>query len=263
MPIYARRNLLISSFGPNVLLTQPLTNGQVLVYDAQLGSFINSPGSELFTATNLGTGQHVFHGKVGSDFQFDSLVAGANVQISETTPGNITISANVRGAGVVQVVADIATRDSLIPTLPDGALVFVQHDLDNEYSMYMWDLTLAQFRLLSTQDSADVDAKSLTYTITATSASEIVIGNVSPGTRVVEVSVRVIEAFDAPAEVTVGDDLDHARHITGDESDLELVEQFYSESAYVYGGVLDTDIKVFFSANGATQGVAQIVVSYV
>jgi hypothetical protein len=200
MSIYARRNLLIASFGPNVLLTQPLTNGQVLVYDAQRGSFVNSPGSELFTASNHGTGVPVFDEKVGSDFEFNTLVAGPNVTINKVG-NNINIAANVAGAGIVLVVATKADRDALIPSLTDGSMIFVQNDErgNNEYALYLWSASAHDFKLISTQDSSNVDARSLAYTLNANSPTVINLGDVSPGSRVVDAKGRVTSAAAVPS----------------------------------------------------------------
>lgn len=266
MAIYARRNLLIASFGPNVLLTQPLTNGQVLVYDAQRGSFINSPGSELFTASNQGTGVPVFDEKVGSDFEFNTLVAGPNVTIDKVG-NNINISANVAGAGVVLVVPNNASRDALIPDLTNGALVFVQDDGrgNHEYALYIWSASSSSFKLVSTEDSSNVDARSIAYTLNANSDSEIILGHISPGSRVVDVSIRILVPFDGVAPtVSIGDDINgNSVHMRVTDSDLTVLEQFQTESNFIYTGTQEVDVKAYYSADGSTIGQAQIIVSYV
>lgn len=269
MSIYARRNLLIAAFGPNMLLTQPLQAGQVMLYDPTKGGFINSPSSDLVNAANLGTGVHVYDGKVGlglngAELQFNTLVAGPNVSVDKIG-NNIQISSNVSGPGSgVLVVLDIPSRDALIPSFTSDALVFVQSDQDNEYALYLWDFTNTIFKKLATQDSAETDAKSLSYTLNFNSSSTIILGNVSPGSRVVGVSIRVITPFNGTPLLSIGDDTNGVDvHMDPSFNDLTVLDQFVSESNFTYTGTQDTDIKAYFNTGGCTVGQAQIIVSYV
>jgi hypothetical protein len=265
MSIYARRNFVIANFGPNVLLTQPLTNGQVLVYNAQLGSFINQPGSELFTASNLGTGIPVFAEKQGSDFEFNSLIAGPNVQLANVD-GNIQISATgSTTSSSILVVNNIADRNAL--TVPDGTLVFVKDTGTGtmEYAFYMWSATASAWVTLGTQESANSDANTFTYTISAGSATKIPLGYISSGHRAVDVSVSVLLPFNGISPtLTIGDDTNGAASLmTANDNDLTNEGEYNSSANFVYSGSLDTLINAYFNSGSSTVGQAIIIVSYV
>ena len=242
MAVFARRNLLIAAFGPNILLTQPLSTGHVSIYDADKKGFVNTPISDVI---------------------FNNLEAGPNINITQVD-GKTLISASSGGAGGVLVVANIAARDALIPSFTGDSLVFVQTDTDGEYSMYLWDYFNTTFKKIATQDSAETDAKSLSYTLNWNSSSTITLGNISAGGRVVDVSIRVITPFNGTPLLTVGDDINGvAVHMDSDINDLTVADQYISESNFTYLDTLDTDIKAYFNAGGATVGQAQIIVSYV
>lgn len=75
--------------GPNVSISD--TANEITISAA-------AGGGEANTASNLGTGYGLYSNKSGVDLQFKSLVAGANVSISQTAT-EITISATGGGGG--------------------------------------------------------------------------------------------------------------------------------------------------------------------
>lgn len=261
MSIYARKNFIINPSGPNVLLTQPLTNGAVLVFDAALGSFVNQSLSDLITGANLGTGETVFENKVGNEFQFNTLVAGSNMTITESA-GQLIFSSGTLSPAAVQIVPDIATRNAISGTLGAGAQVYVSADVDGEGALYLWDGSV--YKLLATADSAAADAKTYSVILNAASPSEIVLGNISPGHRINLVSVNVLTPFNgADPTVTIGDDINGTDiHMAADLNDLSIAGKYISESVHVYTGTADTNIKVYYDADSSTIGQAQIVVTF-
>jgi len=266
MGVYARRNFVIANFGPNVLLTQPLTNGQVLVYNAQLGSFVNQPGSELFTASNLGTGVPVFGEKQGSDFEFNTLTAGAGIDITKDSQGNITISGNTSGAAAVLMVGTIAERNALTG-LSNGTLVFVQNTGtgSSSYALYMWNSNTSTWTLIGTEESAEGDANTFTYTLNPSSPTKIPLGYISAGHRAVEITVNTLLAFNGSSPtLTIGDDTNGPSSLMASNlNDLENAGDYDSEGSFVYPGPNDTLINAYFNSGSSTIGQAIIIVSYV
>jgi len=262
MGIYARRNLVIANFGPNVLLTQPLTNGQILVYDAQRGSFINA-SNEISSAANLGTGVPVFEEQSGTTLEFNSLVAGENVQITNTD-GNITISANSSSESVVQTVPNIAARNALTG-LANGALVLVQDTGtgSDQYALYMW--LNSTWITIATQDSAETDANTFTYTLNFNSPTTIPLGYISAGHRGVEITVDVVTAFNGlNPSLTIGDAINGpASLMPANLNDLTTAGNYDTEGNFVYAGPNDTLINVYFNSGSSTVGQAIVIVSYV
>jgi len=264
MAIYSRRNIVLSAQGPNVLLTQPLTNGQVLVFDAQLGSFVNQPSSSLFSASNLGNGVNVFAAQQGTDFEFNSLTAGPNVQI-ENVNGNIQISANVSAQNNILRVADIPSRNAL-QNLADGALVFVNDTGtgSGQYALYMWNLSLSTWITISTEESAKTDANTYTYVLEFNSSSKIPLGYISSGHRAVEITVSVLGTFNGlNPSLSIGDDINGQSNLMDTSlTDLTQLGNYESSSNFVFEGN-DTLINIYFNSGGSSVGLAKIIVSYV
>ena len=216
MAIYARRNWIITNFGPNIVLTQPLKAGQVLVYDECKGSFINEDGSTALS-------------------------------------------------GAVPIVPDIPARDALIPTLDPGSMVFVEDsgNGNHEYAVYMWNGT--SFITISTQNSAEADANTISFTLYYNSPAVNLLGSILPGHRAVNITVDVVIPFDGPgATLSIGD---AQNGVTGlmdtSENDLTSIQDFMTEGKYVYTGTQEVNFSAYYTAMGSTQGQAEIIVSYV
>ena len=77
--------------------TETLAEDQLLVYSETLQAFTNETRPSVTTATNLGSGEPIFAGKVDNDLQFKSLLAGTNVTL-DVTSTNITINADPSNA---------------------------------------------------------------------------------------------------------------------------------------------------------------------
>src|SRR5690606_16920065 len=109
----------------------PTTNGEILIFDALLGSFITPPNPDEVQGTNLGNGVPVFDNQVQRELFFNTLVAGDYITINEDN-GEITF--NVHPAATV--VADIPARDALVPYI--GQQVFVNDTGNGENAFYIW-----------------------------------------------------------------------------------------------------------------------------
>ena len=77
--------------------TETLAEDQLLVYSETLQAFTNVARGSVTTATNLGSGESIFAGKVDDDLQFKSLLPGTNVTL-DVTSTDITINADPSNA---------------------------------------------------------------------------------------------------------------------------------------------------------------------
>jgi len=159
------------------------------------------------------------------------------------------------------VVADIAERDAL--TIKTGDTVFVIDKDDGEWGNFIFDGS--DFVIISTEESARTDSRSLSVDIDFNSASTVSIGEVSSGVRVSPVSIEVLTAFDGAPVISVGDVGDVSRLFENGSVDLltpNAPETFVSTPVFQYTGGSDTEIFVSFAPNGATQGTARVTITY-
>lgn len=117
----------------------------------------------------------------------------------------------------MRIVADIAARNALTG-VEDGDQVFVSDAGNGEWATYIWD---GAWILTNTADTSDTDAETLRILIEQDDASPYDIGEVSAGSRVTQVTVKVLTPMSDPlAVITIGDADDHDRLMSGDQSDL-------------------------------------------
>lgn len=160
--------------------------------------------------------------------------------------------------GDTYVVADIAARDALEVLIGDQ--VYVLDKGDGEWGMYLYDAT--DFVLTATEESARTDSRSLSVDIAHDSSTTVLIGEVSSGARVSPVTVEVLTPFDGTPVLTVGDSGNTQRLMADQQLDLSVQGIYESQPAYQYTGGADTEINVSFAANGATQGLARVTITY-
>ena len=157
------------------------------------------------------------------------------------------------------VVADLTAMGLL--SASEGDQAFVRSgSTTGEWEMYLWD---AAWILISNQDSASTDAKTIEALVVPATVSPVLLGNVSPDSRVTIVTIEVTVAFDGAPTLSVGDAGDNARLIDDSLHDLSEIGTYSTTTDYVYSGGADTDVNGYFSASGATVGSARILVTYV
>ena len=117
---------------------------------------------------------------------------------------------------------------------------------------------------LSDEDSSDVDAKTITATVTQSGGSgTTAIGTVSNNARVTLVSIEVTQAFDdSNATLTVGDSGDADRLASDSMIDLTATGTYAIQPAYQYTTGSDTTINAYLNIGSSTQGSAKVLVSY-
>ena len=107
----------------------------------------------------------------------------------------MNIEQGVRTGGTT-VVSTISAIDGLVPAAGDQA--YVTNKGDGEWGLYLY--TGSDWEEISNQDSATVDAKTLSTTFTMPAggfgnSTTNNLGNISPGRKIMNVTVNVDTAF--------------------------------------------------------------------
>ena len=201
-------------------------------------------------------------GTPSSDFGITSVHNGQ-------FPLGLYIEHGVKSSGTT-IVANITARDALSPQA--GDLAYVTDAGDGEWGLYIYDGSA--WGELSNQDSANTDAQTLTVDSDTPGGGfggveTVTLGNVSPGSRIVEVSVKVTTPVtnysgSAPT-IDVGDQTDIDAYMTGDMSDLSASGTYTSNPDYVYPASQSNDLNIRckFTHNSATLGAVTVSVTYV
>jgi len=173
------------------------------------------------------------------------------------------LSVGLGASSNTYVVADITARDAL--SAAEGDQAFVRTGTSGEYELYIWD---AAWILVGTADSARTDANTSEAIVLFNTGSPVLVGNISDGSRVTNVTIEVTTVFDGAPTLSVGDDGDNARLIDDNLFDLSELGTYVCNTDYVYdgtevAGTIDTDIKAYFDFTGSTTGEARIIVTHV
>lgn len=187
-----------------------------------------------------------------------------------SVPLAMNIEQGVRTGGTT-VVATIAARDALRPAAGDQA--YVTNKGDGEWGLYLY--TGGAWVEISNQDSATVDAKTLTTTFTMPVATFGVsvtqnLGNISPGRRIISVSVEVDTEFSGYTgsilpNIEVGTVVDPDIFVDDVSNDLTEAATFFTNPDYVYPATNNQDLIIRARCNhyDATAGNVTVKLSYV
>lgn len=187
-----------------------------------------------------------------------------------SVPLAMNIEQGVRTGGTT-VVATISARDALQPAAGDQA--YVTNKGDGEWGLYLY--TGGAWVEISNQDSATVDAKTLTTTFTmpvstfGISATQN-LGNISPGRRIISVSVEVNNAFtgytgNTLPNMEVGTVADPDIFVDDISNDLTEASTFFTNPDYVYPSSNTQDLIIRARCNhyDATAGSVTVKLTYV
>lgn len=142
-----------------------------------------------------------------------------------------------------------------------GDQVYVQNGkTPGEWELYV--RTGATWTLIADHDSAKTDASTMTVEVSKTSPASVSLGNMSNGTRIVNVTVVVSEAFSSAASLNVGTDDAIDVVLNDDIIDLSIVGSYESNTTYIYSGVADGELFVHLDSASSTSGKAKVIVSY-
>jgi hypothetical protein len=185
-------------------------------------------------------------------------------------PLGLYIEHGVKSAGTT-IVANITARDSLAAQA--GDMAYVTDAGDGEWALFVY--TGSTWSEVGNQDSAATDAQTLTETFSMPGGGfggveTVTLGNISPGSRIVEVSVNVTTPLSnysgnvAPT-VDIGDITDIDAYMTGDESDLSETGVYTAQPNYIYPSTQtnDLNLRVRMSHKGSTIGACTVSVTYV
>lgn len=181
------------------------------------------------------------------------------------TWGAVTI-AGLGASNRTTIVQDIPAM--LGQSLKVGDQTYVQDGATvGEWEIYLLHTLpgsdINEWSKIATLDSAATDARTIAGDINPSTISPVLLGNVSPGSRVTLVSIDVSIAFDGAPVLTVGTDAVNDELAADDEMDLSVVGTYTIVTDVEYLATPDTDIKAYFSAGGASVGSARVLVTYV
>jgi hypothetical protein len=183
-------------------------------------------------------------------------------------PLAINIEQGLRTAGTT-VVATIAARDALTGEAGDQA--YVINKGDGEWGLYVY--SGSAWTMVSNADSATTDAKTLTTTFSMPvggfgTATTQLMGNISPGRRLLNVSVDVTSTFsDATGtpNIQVGTLADPDGYVPSTSNDLKELTVYEYSPNYVYPSTetQDLEVRARCTHNNATTGSVTVRLTYV
>ena len=181
----------------------------------------------------------------------------------------LNVEQGVRKAGTV-VVQDIAGRNALSARLP-GDSAYILDTGEGEWGLHVWDGTA--WNVVATQDSASVDANSVSHTYTfPTSAfgtvEGVTLGRISDNSRIVSVLVEVLTPLSGynPGQIPsleIGTVADPDRFMTEDQNDIESAGSYTTTPDFHYSGATELEIRASCGHYNATAGELKVTVTYV
>ena len=185
-------------------------------------------------------------------------------------PLALNIEQGIRTGGTT-LVADVSSRDALSSQAGDQA--YVTNKGDGEWGLYLY--TGSAWVKVSDQDSANVDAKTITTTFTmpaggfGTSTTQN-IGNISPGRKIISVYVDVDTAFSSYSgnvlpNVEVGTLGDPDIYCDSPSNDLTTLGSYVCTPDFVYPSTetQDQTIRVRCNHYSASAGNVTVKLTYV
>ena len=229
-----------------------------------LPASIASPGTQKLKVTRTDGGEILIFESTEYFREGTGIASGHTGQF----PLAMNIEQGLRTAGVT-VVADIAARDALTAEAGDGA--YVLNKGDGEWGQYIY--SGSAWVMTSNEDSATTDAKTLTTTFTMPvggfgTATTQLLGNVSPGRRLLNVSVDVTNAFvgaSSTPNVQVGTLSDPDAYVPASSNAIDEATSFEATPNYLYPAseTQDLQVRARCTHNGASSGEVVVKLTYV
>ena len=237
----------------------------------------NNSVTGLPTNTNASTGVYLAltrtdGGAIDLEDKFGTPQADMGITSKQNGqfPLGLYIEHGVKSSGTT-IVANISARDNLASQA--GDMAYVTDAGNSEWGLFVYDGST--WVEVGNQDSAATDAQTLTEQFTMPvsggfgGVKTITLGNISPGSRIVEVTVQVttpVSNYSGSApSIDVGDVSDIDAYMTADESDLAEAGVYTASPNYIYPATqtTDLDLRVKITHSGATIGDVTVSVTYV
>ena len=267
----APTNITASLSGSNVVLTESQGNAITIANVTNDGQGNPVAGASSGTgwplSTSASTGAYIKLTRAdGGEILLDQTTGtplnslGVFSVHNGRPPLAVTVEQGLRTSGGTTVVNNVFALNALSAQTGDTAYVIDSGNGEWKFMIYNGSAWIQ----LSDEDSADVDAKTITATVTQSGGSgNTTIGTVSNNARITLVSVEVTQAFDdANATLTVGDSGDNDRLASDVMIDLTSTGTYAMQPAYQYTGGSDTDIVAYLNIGGSSTGSAKVLVSY-
>lgn len=229
-----------------------------------LPATISSPGTQKLKLTRSDGGEILMF----ESTEFFRVNTGIASGHTGQYPLAMNIEQGLRTTGTT-VVADISARNGLTAESGDGA--YVLNKGDGEWGMYVYNGST--WVMTSNEDSATVDAKTLTTTFTMPAAgfgvqTTQLMGNVSPGRRLLNVTVDVTSAFVGASNIPniqVGTLADPDAYIPSTSNDLSEQSSFEYSPNYIYPSTetQDLEVRARCTHNNASSGTVTVKLTYV
>ena len=267
----APTNITASLSGSNVVLTESQGNAITIVNVTNDGNGSPVAGASSGTgwplSTSASTGAYIKLARAdGGEILLDQTTGtpltslGIHSVHNGRPPLAVTVEQGLRTSGGTTVVNNVFALNALSAQTGDTAYVIDSGNGEWKFMIYNG----SSWIQLSDEDSADVDAKTITATVTQSGGTgNTTIGTVSNNSRITLVSVEVTQAFDdVNATLKVGDSGDNDRLASDVMIDLTSTGTYAMQPAYQYTGGSDTDIVAYLNIGSSTQGSAKVLVSY-
>ena len=208
---------------------------------------------------NLGTGYELVSPN-GTVLDFKTIRSGSGIQIVDTG-SELQLSVNTGilqapGALVLNVMTDL--NNVISPNV--GQMALVRDSGQGEWAFFIF--TGNQWLSLSNYDSNATDANSFIVDITPSSPASILAGRVSAGSVITSIAVQVSVTFNGTPTLDIGILTNHSLLMQDALIDLATGGEYMYEPNEDMVGPGETEIYVFFNANGASSGKARVIVNY-
>lgn len=181
------------------------------------------------------------------------------------------------GGSVVEVVADLAALNALTKSSGKQAYVINSADANgnNVDEWSTWIYNGSTWVKTSSQDSSQVDARSIEYVVPFNAAQNLTIGKLSTGRRITLITVDVTQAFvGGVVDLTIGYSIPTATPPVSEPEglmttaliDLSRTGIYTATSDILFGSDTptgDVTLTATYTAGGSTAGSAKIIVTYV
>jgi hypothetical protein len=159
------------------------------------------------------------------------------------------------------LVDDPDARDGLAGLNP-GDQVYVRDDGNGYWATYVYDDTAGLVRT-TTQEISTSTPGSRNILLAAASEDDGSFARLLYGTRVVEVTIEVLEAFDGSASIHLFNSVDGTVVMDDDASDLSTVGRYTVFPAYQFLVGAEADLMYHFTRSSVTTGLLRVSVSFI